>query len=247
KKKKKKRNNKKIECALKEEWNPLKQNMDKGTSQLLNYHNLPFNYGFMPQTWDNPHQPSRYSDIGELKGDDGPLDVVEISGTHLSCGQVVPIKVLNILGLVDEEEINWKVIGIRADHPKAEYIDNHKVQYDPYKLINIEPTTAIADADRILETQLQESILSWFAMYKASDEKPEKKFTHNGNFQSPEMAVEVIESVHRQWYDLMLGAAKSDNSLQSVTRKHLIAQGLTKSYEEYELEEEAPDQQKRNK
>ncbi|ETO07813.1 inorganic pyrophosphatase-like protein [Reticulomyxa filosa] len=200
-----------MECSPKEEWNPFKQDIKKGNLRFFKYGDLPFNYGFVPQTWEDPNQSSRHSDVGDLKGDNDPLDVVEISGTKIPRGQIVPIKVLSVLGLIDEGEADWKIIGIRADHPQAAQINS------------------IKDADRVFQTDLQNVIVDWFQKYKVPDGKPENRFTHNAQFQGSEAAIDVIEDAHRQWYDLILGAVKTENSLQSLTRKRLVEQGIVRN------------------
>jgi len=173
---------------------------------FFKYGDLPFNYGFIPQTWEDPNQPSRHADASGLKGDNDPLDVVEISGTSITRGDVLPVKVISVLGLIDEGEADWKLIAIRADHPHASEIHS------------------IKDAERILETRLQEIVVDWFQKYKVPDGKAENRFTHNAKFQSPEMALEVIEDGHRQWHDLIVGTTKSENSLESLTRQQLLDQ-----------------------
>ncbi|ETO27208.1 hypothetical protein RFI_09926 [Reticulomyxa filosa] len=111
-----------MECTPKEEWNPLKQDVKKGKLRFFKYGDLPFNYGFIPQTWEDPTQFSQHSDVGDLRGDNDPLDLVEISGTDIPRGSIVPVKAISVLGLIDEGEADWKIIAIRADHPKASQI-----------------------------------------------------------------------------------------------------------------------------
>ena len=164
---------------------------------------------------------------------------------------------LGIIGLVDEGETDWKVIGIRADDSEFDKL------------------TTIDDATRVFGTDFESMIIDWFRNYKVPDGKPQNSFTHDAKTQSPEMAVNVIEECHKHWYALMLGATDSDLSKESVTYKHMVATGLTSStkmedfpriaypkfenwharpmdrldevdeaYEEYELGEETPDERK---
>lgn len=39
-----------------------------------------------------------------------------------SSGEIVQVKVLGVLGLVDEGETDWKIIAISADDPEAQKI-----------------------------------------------------------------------------------------------------------------------------
>jgi len=63
----------KMEVAIKEEGNPIAQDVKKG--KLRDYHGPIFwNYGMLPQTWENPnveHTETRCS------GDNDPVDVVD--------------------------------------------------------------------------------------------------------------------------------------------------------------------------
>lgn len=45
-----------------------------------------------------------------LKGDGDPLDAVEISGHAYEIGEVVPSVVLGVIGLIDQGELDWKII-----------------------------------------------------------------------------------------------------------------------------------------
>lgn len=40
----------------------------------------------------------------------------------LSSGEIVQVKVLGVLALVDEGETDWKIIAINADDPEAQKI-----------------------------------------------------------------------------------------------------------------------------
>jgi len=93
----------KMECATKERWNPIKQDVKKGKLRFFSYGPIPFNYGFLPQTWEDPTKRSTFSDSATM-GDNDPIDVVELSDMPLSCGQISSVKVLGCLGLIDEGE-----------------------------------------------------------------------------------------------------------------------------------------------
>lgn len=74
----------KFEIATKEIGNPIAQDMKKG--KLRDYHGpIYWNYGAIPQTWENPHVIHN-----EVKciGDNDPIDVVEIGSKILHCGSV---------------------------------------------------------------------------------------------------------------------------------------------------------------
>ena len=94
------RTNKKYEVATKEEGNPIKQDEKKGKARL--YHGPIFwNYGCLPQTWEDPNHKGDEA-VGGAFGDDDPLDVVEIGAASLEMGSVTPVKPLGVLSMIDD-------------------------------------------------------------------------------------------------------------------------------------------------
>lgn len=62
----------------------------------------------------------------ELKcfGDDDPIDVVEIGSAALPMGSVKEVKPLGVLAMIDDGELDWKVLAVATDDPLAkEYND----------------------------------------------------------------------------------------------------------------------------
>jgi inorganic pyrophosphatase len=74
----------------------------------------------LPQTWENPEVKLADTEIG---GDNDPLDVVELSDDALPLGAVVPVRVVGALGLIDEGELDWKLLAIANDHPLAHQLN----------------------------------------------------------------------------------------------------------------------------
>merc|ERR1711933_406978 len=96
-------------------------------------------------------------------GDNDPIDVVELSDS-LERGCIIPIKVLGVLGLIDEGETDWKIIGLRADYPQIDKI--HTVE----------------DANQILGKNVGEIVVDLFENYKVPDGKPINQFSHNKQY-----------------------------------------------------------------
>lgn len=59
-----------------------------------------------------------------LQGDNDPVDVVEIGSEQLAMGGVYPVKPLGVYAMIDEGEVDWKVIAIKADDPKAASVND---------------------------------------------------------------------------------------------------------------------------
>ena len=68
------------------------------------------------QTWEDPnvvHQETK------AKGDNDPLDVCEIGELVAKPGEVIQVKVLGVMALLDEGETDWKIMVINVNDPLA--------------------------------------------------------------------------------------------------------------------------------
>ena len=52
------------------------------------------------------------------------MDVVEIGSQQLKTGGVYKVKVLGAYAMIDEGELDWKIIAIRTDDPMADYLSD---------------------------------------------------------------------------------------------------------------------------
>ncbi|THG19136.1 hypothetical protein TEA_001192 [Camellia sinensis var. sinensis] len=68
-----------MEVATDEPFTPIKPNIKKGKLRFYPY-NINWNYGLLPQTWEDPL--SANSDVEEALGDNDPVDVVKIGDSH---------------------------------------------------------------------------------------------------------------------------------------------------------------------
>ena len=55
----------------------------------------------------------------EYPGDGDPLDAIDLDDEPAKIGQVKQVKVLGALGLIDCDEIDWKIITVGADNKLA--------------------------------------------------------------------------------------------------------------------------------
>lgn len=108
----------KMECATDETRTPIKQDTKKGKLRFYPY-NINWNYGFLPQTWEDPAHKNSECDA---MGDNDPVDVVEIGSASCDMGGVYKVKPVGVYAMIDEGELDWKVICVRADDPKAALI-----------------------------------------------------------------------------------------------------------------------------
>ncbi len=56
-------------------------------------------------------------------GDNDPIDVLEIGERTAGVGEIMTVKVLGVLGMIDDGETDWKVIAIDVNDPLAEQLN----------------------------------------------------------------------------------------------------------------------------
>ena len=173
----------KMEVATKEVYNPIAQDIKKG--KLRDYHGPIFwNYGCLPQTWEDPTV--QHPEL-QVFGDNDPIDVVEIGSTALTMGTVQPVKVLGVLAMIDDGELDWKVVAIATDDPLAN-------EYN--------------DIDDVPES-IKAGIREWFRWYKTPDDKPLNGFGFDEKFLDAAMAKEVIAETNEAWKKLRAGETEA--------------------------------------
>lgn len=169
----------KMEVSTKEEHNPIAQDIKKG--KLRDYHGPIFwNYGCLPQTWEDPNV--KHPELGCF-GDDDPIDVVEIGSSSLVMGSVKSVKPLGVLAMIDDGELDWKVLAIAEGDP----------MYDEMN-----------DIDDVPES-VQAGIREWFRWYKTPDDKPINEFGFDEKYLDVKATKEIIEETHEAWKKLRSG------------------------------------------
>lgn len=199
--------NAKMEIATKEKLNPIKQDVKKGQ---LRYVRNPFphkgyiwNYGALPQTWENPEHTD--SSTG-CKGDNDPIDVVEIGSQVHPRGSVIKVKVLGVMALIDEGETDWKLIAIDVTDPLAEQMND------------------INDVDLLMPGLLR-ATHEWFKIYKIPDGKPPNQFAFGGEPKGRAFAETIIEETHKFWKELVGSTGDHELERSNITvqdSSHLI-------------------------
>lgn len=106
----------KLECTKEARFNVVLQDTRGGQPRFYETGDVLTNYGFVPQTWEDPG-------TVPLPGDNDPIDVLEV-GQPLAPGSVVDVKVLGVIPLVDSGEIDHKIVAIRVDDVLAPRLDD---------------------------------------------------------------------------------------------------------------------------
>eukprot|EP00578_Thalassiosira_sp_NH16_P021144 CAMPEP_0181093960 /NCGR_PEP_ID=MMETSP1071-20121207/9729_1 /TAXON_ID=35127 /ORGANISM="Thalassiosira sp., Strain NH16" /LENGTH=1114 /DNA_ID=CAMNT_0023176239 /DNA_START=63 /DNA_END=3407 /DNA_ORIENTATION=- len=159
--------------------NPISQDSnDDGSPRYYTYGTPFFNYGFIPQTWEDPN----LKDSLGNGGDNDPLDVMEIGSRRLDMGSITPCRVLGHLELIDEGEMDNKVICISLSDPDV----NSILTMDD--LERVKPGTT----DRLRD---------WLKRYKTSDGKAENSLAGE-DVTSVTEAMELIDETHQRWKNL---------------------------------------------
>ncbi|XP_069946810.1 inorganic pyrophosphatase isoform X2 [Cherax quadricarinatus] len=182
--------NAKMEIATKEPLNPIKQDVKKGklrfVANCFPHHGYIWNYGALPQTWEDP---SHIDEATGCKGDNDPIDVCEIGYRVAKRGEVIQVKVLGTIALIDEGETDWKLIAIDVNDPLAPQLSD------------------ISDVEKHMPGFLKATV-EWFRIYKIPDGKPENQFAFNGVAKDRDFAHKIIMETHEAWQNLVEG--KSD-------------------------------------
>lgn len=175
----------KLELATKVQFNPLRQDRNSnGTLRKLTYGDLPFNYGFVPQTYEDPQVLDPITGCG---GDGDPLDVVELSEHAINIGEILNVRVLGALGLIDGEEMDWKILTIDARGWQRSVVD--------------------FPSNRIDE------IRHWFTHYKVTDGKAMNRLARDGHIFSVIEAIDIIRGAHHQYEALKEGKSPNTHNL----------------------------------
>jgi inorganic pyrophosphatase len=178
----------KMEIVTKEAANPIAQDVDK-KGQLRKYHGPIFwNYGYLPRTWEDPS--TKHPQLN-VYGDNDPVDVVEIGSRQHDQGEVVPVKVLGALAMIDDGELDWKIIAIALDDDLAADLND------------------IADVEAMMPWVIS-GIREWFRWYKTPSGKPLNSFGFEEVAVGSREAYDVIDETHAAWKNLRSGAVKTN-------------------------------------
>jgi len=177
--------NAKMEIDTKSALNPIVQDQKKGKLRFVAnsypYKGYIWNYGCLPQTWENP---GHKDESTGCMGDNDPVDICEIGGRVALRGEVIEVKALGILAMIDDGETDWKVIVIDVTDPLAPQLNS------------------LEDVERTMPGFLSDT-REWFRIYKMPDGKPENKFAFNGEFKDADFAHGIIKETNTFWKQLV--------------------------------------------
>lgn len=176
----------KFEIHKSEPFNPVIQDRKDGKLRFYAYSPSTVNYGAIPQTWEDPTIPHPDTGFG---GDNDPIDVLQINDEPCVQGEVMPVRVLGTLALIDDDETDWKLVVVRDE-------------ILPEDLKGVGPVLRdIKDVDEEKISALRE----WFRMYKTAEGKGENKFGLNEQAMDAAYALTVANEAHQAWRQLVYG------------------------------------------
>lgn len=179
----------KMEICTKKPMTPIKQDLLKnGTLRFLDCP-MYWNYGALPKTFEAPiefiHDYGKGKKI-KLVGDNDPIDVLDIGNVTASIGDVLSIKVVGGLALIDQGEIDYKIFGVRTT-------DKH-----------FDDINELEDIDKFYPGTTT-GIREFFRWYKTPCGKPLNEFLPEKEMLSREEALGIIKETHEHYISLMDG------------------------------------------
>ncbi|CEP62852.1 inorganic diphosphatase PPA2 LALA0_S06e05314g [Lachancea lanzarotensis] len=194
--------NAKFEISRERPFNPIVQDNKNGKVRFIDNvfptHGFIHNYGAIPQTWEDPTVSSSHEGVAGIKGDNDPLDCCEIGSAILSMGDVKKVKVLGSLAMIDQGELDWKIVVIDVADPLASKVNN------------------LGDVENYFP-KLLEATRSWFRNYKIPAGKAANEFAFNGQYRDVSETLVVIEECHDSWRHL-LRDSETNEDLPQVRR-----------------------------
>ncbi|KAG8225849.1 hypothetical protein J437_LFUL004778 [Ladona fulva] len=192
--------NAKMEVCISETLNPMKQDDSGGKLRYVKncfpYHGIMWNYGSIPQTWEDTNA---IDEVTKCKGDGEPLDIIDIGNRVPKRGEVIEVKVLGILAVIDRNKTDWKVIGINVDDEMCHRLNDVEDIFKEFP-------------DILTSTK------EWLRRYRRVDGKPENEFAFNGEAKGRDLALHVIDIAHNHWLGLIKdGEEQEEISCANVT------------------------------
>ena len=133
-----------------------------------------FNYGCIPQTWEDP----------EKGGDGDPIDLVDLGQFPKPIMAVSDYVVLGCIGLIDQGEIDWKVLGLEVNEAEALQIN----KLEDYEKVNP------GNVDKIVE---------WFRTYKTLEGKGLNEFREDGKIYDRLETLRIIFECSKEYREMM--------------------------------------------
>lgn len=172
----------KLELSKELKHNPIIQDIKTNSfgDKYLRYIKLPYliNYGFLPQTWED----NTKALINDLKGDNDPLDVLEISGNQCSIGEIMTVTPVGAFCLIDQGEVDWKLLVVNKN------------------FLNLTKVSAIEYFNEFKSSGKLSILMNKFKIYKTLEGKKPNTILDDKVF-TVEQTYEIINISHKDYQD----------------------------------------------
>ncbi|KAI7862846.1 inorganic pyrophosphatase [Spinellus fusiger] len=178
-------------------FNPIVQDMENGRprfiSNIFPYKGYLWNYGAFPQTWEDPNHITPESNT---LGDNDPIDVLEIGEHVAQIGEIKQVKLLGILGLIDQHQTDWKVLAIDVNDRLASKLND------------------IEDVEKEMPGLIDETV-RLLVVYKTPTGRKRNKIMFHGKPQNKNYAMQRVLETYDYWRALVNGTADK-KTIQTV-------------------------------
>lgn len=113
-------------------------------------------------------------------------------------GDVIQVKVLGVMAMIDEGETDWKLIAINVNDPLADQLND------------------VDDIDKVMPGLIS-ATHEWFRIYKIPAGKPENTFAFDGACKNKEFALAIIAETHEYWSTMVKGEGYAKLSCFNTT------------------------------
>jgi len=148
-----------------------------------------FNYGMLPQTWEDSTMPDPHTN---LFGDNDPLDICELGKRSMLTGNVCKVKLLGSFCVVDQGEMDWKVVGLNIEEADKLGIKNLKDYNTQFPGII-------------------ENIMRWFVIYKKYEGKRENHIHFSGKLFDLDDTIKIIRNANNSYKELIIGKKRRND------------------------------------
>ncbi|KAF7721350.1 Inorganic pyrophosphatase [Apophysomyces ossiformis] len=185
--------NAKFEINKETQFNPIVQDRSNQSLRfaynIFPYKGYLWNYGAFPQTWEDPNHITQGLDT---RGDNDPIDVIEIGDRVAILGEVLQVKILGIIALIDQQKTDWKVVVVDINDPLATKLHD------------------VGDVN-IYKPGLLNATATWFCVYKTPDGQEPNMIAYNGQIRNKTFATNIVMETHQYWNALINGTTPRKN------------------------------------
>ncbi|KAI5192712.1 nucleosome-remodeling factor 38 kDa subunit [Nematocida minor] len=186
------------------EYNPIKQDVKNGSVRFVkNMYPMKgyiWNYGAIPQTWESTEVQDTRT---KIKGDNDPIDAIEIGDRIIGSGEVYKAKVLGAIAMIDGGECDWKVLVINTED-------------ELFGKMN-----SLEDVEKY-KPGLLSVTREWFRNYKVADKEgnsgSKNEFANEEQYFTAEEAIEIIKETNEHWKGLIKKEKHTGISLVNATQ-----------------------------